>query len=111
MDGAGLALASPLQRRPGGGDPQGAGLAGWLTPTPKVVPAMGTSSARTQQPATIDAAALLAPRDRARSRSQADAQTAHKIMPGITRGTSRRLAHGWSGTVCGCHKAAAGPSR
>ena len=70
---------------------------------------MGTSIATTQHAATSAAAVRPAPRDRARPRSQADAQIAQRISPGSTSGTRRRLAHGWSGRVSGCHKTAAEP--
>ena len=47
---------------------------------------------------------LPAPRTPARPVSQAATHTAARIRPGSTAGTSRRLAHGWSGTVPGRHR-------
>ena len=52
-----------------------------------------------------------APRLRACPVSQAAAHSAQPVNPGSTRTTSRRLAHGWSGTMSGCHRIATEPSR
>jgi hypothetical protein len=72
-----------------------------VTPKSKLVSAVGMSSDATQQKATTAAVARLWPRWPARSFSQTDAQTAPRTRPGSTNGTSRRLAHGWSGETAG----------
>src|ERR1700729_2662914 len=76
---------------------------------PNAVTTVGTTSAATQHAPTKDQAAVPAPRSLARPTSQADAQIAPRTIPGRTSGTSRRLAHGWSGTVAGHHSTAAAP--
>src|ERR1035441_235906 len=67
----------------------------------RLVSAVGMSSDATQQQATTAAVARLRPSWPARSFSQTDAQMAPRIRPGSTNGTSRLLAHGWSGETAG----------
>ncbi len=69
-----------------------------------MVTAAGSSSATAQQAATAPCEICPAPRARARRTSQPHVQTAKSTSPGSTTGTSRRLAHGWSGTMPGFHK-------
>ena len=73
----------------------------WLSVIPNVVTAVGTTMARTKQAAARDTAVSPAPRSLARRSSHAATQTAHRMNPGSTSGTRTRLAHGWSGAVCG----------
>src|ERR1700689_31261 len=100
-----------LKARPSAVTPSAPLLPWWFAERPSVVARVGTSSAATQNAATTDAAVLPAPRARPRPRNQADAQVAHKISPGSTKGTRRRLAQGWSGTVSGCQRTAAEPQQ
>ena len=71
-----------------------------VRPKSKVVSAVGISSDATQQDATAAAVSRAWP---ALSFSHADAQMAQRINPGAANGTSRLLAHGWSGEVAGRH--------
>ena len=83
----------------------------WVSPKPKEVVTAGSSIAPTQNAPTKPAVTEPAPRSRARRVSQAAVQVASRTKPGITIGTSRLLAHGWSGTVNGCHSTAADPAK
>ncbi len=83
----------------------------WVSPNPNEVLTDGSSIAPTQNAPTSVAVTVPAPRSLALRLSHAAAHTASRISPGITTGTSRRLAHGWSGTVNGCHRTAAEPPR
>ena len=72
-----------------------------MTVIPNVVIAVGTARATAKQAAATDTATVAEPRFLARPASQADTQIAPRMKPGSTRGTSSRLAQGWSGTVSG----------
>ena len=73
----------------------------FVTPRSRVVSAVGMSSDATQQEATMPEVILVRPSWEAWSLSQAAAHSAPRIRPGSTNGTSRRLAHGWSGETAG----------
>src|SRR5262249_28976439 len=83
----------------------------WARPKPNEVLTEGTAIAPTHSAATRVVVMAPAPRCQARRVSQAADQVPSRISPGNTTGTSRRLAHGWSGTVNGCHSTAADPPR
>src|SRR6266567_4092730 len=83
----------------------------WVRPNPNEVLTDGSSIAPTQNAPTSAAVTVPAPRSLARRVSHAAPQAASRIRPGRTTGTSLRLAHGWSGTVNGCHRTAAEPPR
>ena len=68
-----------------------------------MVSAVGMSSEATPQEATTAEVMRVRPSWAAWSFSQVAAQMPPRISPGSTNGTSRRLAHGWSGDTAGRH--------
>ena len=97
-----LTGAGPVSARPCATGVSPPDLPVWLSPTPNVVATVGTSIAATQNAPATAAVTGCAPRSRARRASQDAAHSAQMISPGITITISRRLAHGWSGTMSGC---------